>query len=195
MDRNWNNARHCAEALRSLLENLRNQYGGRSKGLPSNQSFFRPAGEIHPSPPTMTEAAPDGDSPSEGNEPSKKRKRPDREERLSNMNGNESRPSAGRPTLSQRTDSNIDPNLDADSYPLPSFDTVAIFPSLEYAGPDMGFSSGQFANTDDFGNIEFGAATDMYSNNPGAFGNIGWEAMANGSGNVQDWVSWNSTKS
>lgn len=188
MDRSWNNARHCVEALRSLQGNLRIQYAEREKGLTSPPSSSRPAPDGNLCATSGSEPAPNGDSRGGRTEPSRKRKRSDRYEGPANVDGNEQ--------LSQlrQTGLTLDQTLDTESHQLPNFDNAAMPSALYTPGQGFGFSSGQFATLDDLDILGLGLADDMYVHYPGTFGNIGWEAMANGSGNMQDWVTWDTTR-
>ncbi|EXJ68579.1 uncharacterized protein A1O5_08373 [Cladophialophora psammophila CBS 110553] len=194
MAKSWNNARHCAEALQSLLENLTSQYNGRLRGLtspPSSSSVGDPGtavlaaigGPIEPIAPQLPLT--------EMNEPSRKRKRTSQgQQRQNRPQGESSDVTNGRSNQSQT----INQEFDADSYQLPSLNSGAMLPILEYTGPDLGFSNGQYPTMDDFEFLGLPVSDDLYPNNPGAFGNIGWEAMANGSGNMQSWAAWGTPK-
>lgn len=198
MDKKWNNARHCAEALRSLLENLKIQYNEKLRGLASPPSTLRMSDDRNPTPPPIRESVPEGSLAVGGYEQPRKRRRTNNRQQA---RGNDNIDNQGRGSVSggrstqplERTDQDIGQEFDAETYQMPSVDNFAMFPILEYTGPDLSFSNGQFGSMDDFDYIGLPVSEDLYSNTMGAFGNIGWEAMANGSGNVPDWSGRSTT--
>ncbi|KAH0847246.1 fungal specific transcription factor [Fonsecaea pedrosoi] len=193
MAKSWNNARHCAEALQSLLENLAAQYNrGQSVMVsPSSSNFAIPGASVPATVGGSTEPPTTQLSMAETNEPSRKRKRTSRGQQGQSRHQSEL-PDATRDRANQSQTINQD--FDADSYQLPSLNSGAMFPILEYTGPDFGFSNGQYPTMDDFEFLGLPVSDDLYPSNPGAFGNIGWEAMANGSGNMQSWAAWGTPK-
>ncbi|KIW34590.1 uncharacterized protein PV07_01365 [Cladophialophora immunda] len=193
MAKSWNNARHCAEALQSLLENLTAQYNRGQSVLASPSSSnmagtgtSMPAAAGGPTEPTAAQLP-----FTESSEPSRKRKRTSRGQQGQKQHQSELPDTTnGRSSQSQT----INQDFDADSYQLPSLNSGPMFPILEYTGPDFGFSNGQYPTMDDFEFLGLPVSDDLYPNNSGAFGNIGWEAMANGSGNMQSWATWGTPK-
>ncbi|KIW94355.1 uncharacterized protein Z519_05671 [Cladophialophora bantiana CBS 173.52] len=190
MAKSWNNARHCAEALQSLLETLTTQYNGRLSALtspPSSSSMGDPGTAMLAAIGGPTEPIAPQLPLSETNEPCRKRKRTSQEQQRQN------RPQGELPDV-RNGRSNQSQTINQDFDQLPSLNSGAMFPILEYTGPDFGFSNGQYPTMDDFEFLGLPVSDDLYPNNPGAFGNIGWEAMANGSGNMQSWAVWGTPK-
>ncbi|KIY02007.1 uncharacterized protein Z520_02145 [Fonsecaea multimorphosa CBS 102226] len=189
MAKSWNNAKHCAEALQSLLETLTTQYNKGQNSVVSPLSSYvtatgtsRPATVGGPAEPIATQL-----SSTETNEPSRKRKRTSRGQQERNPRQSEFPDTMNGDSNQSQT---INQDFDADSYQLPSLNSGPMFPILEYTGPDFGFSNVQNPTMDDFEFLGLPVSDDLYPNNPGAFGNIGWEALANGSGNMQSWATW-----
>ncbi|KIW37689.1 uncharacterized protein PV06_10323 [Exophiala oligosperma] len=177
MDRRWNNARHCAEALRSMLATLKQQYTdgvlGRSQGGLTAKFFAKP--------PTTTKdnmSVVDENSPSDAAAHSRKRKRAD-------FQGDDLEyPSGGRQgdanaPSTQRADQTHDFNPDLGGWPV--FDDGVSLTNLEYMAPQFTAGTPTLANFENPELFRLPILDDLYVN-PGAFGNIGWEAMANGTG-------------
>lgn len=195
MDKNWNNARHCAEALRSLLENLKKQYNDTATGRSPTQAVTQAPADTF-SMATGTNVQVPADDPSTNiSGPSRKRRKPNPHHRPANTRAGGSYNSAHQtpgPTQPSAQTPRQDFNPDLGRWP--GLDTPGALPILEYTGPDFVFGNPQFPSLDDAEYLRLPVAEDLYAENPGAFGNIGWEAMANGAGYMNDWGPWSNAK-
>jgi len=168
-------------ALRSLLENLTKQYHDSAAGS-------SPTHEAVDTQSASTDA--NGRKPAEGpsiSSPrsSRKRRKPNSGPRPAKAQAGGSSPNATQQGL-QTPRQDFNPDMGRWS----GLDSTEALPILEYTGPDFGLGNPQFSNLDDAEYLRLPVADDLYGDNPGAFGNIGWEAMANGAGYMNDWGSW-----
>ncbi|KIW12656.1 hypothetical protein PV08_09934 [Exophiala spinifera] len=181
MDRRWNNARHCAEALKSMLATLKQQYAdgvlGRAQGGLTPKSLAK-----NPTPMTDNISSVDKDSSSDvAARPRKRRKADLQENDLEYLSGSLQVETNTASTQRPGPTYDFDPDLGG----WPVLEDGVTLPTLEYMGPHFAAGSpmaGSFDNPDHF---RLSIMDDFYIN-PGAFGNIGWEAMANGTGYVNE---------
>ncbi|KIX02963.1 uncharacterized protein Z518_06513 [Rhinocladiella mackenziei CBS 650.93] len=197
MDKSWNNARHCSEALRSLLENLKIQYDECSRGK-STMPTSRSANVGILSTPTESGTSITSANPlREGDDASRKRRKTGpQEKRVSRSTIEPGNSSADALLPDQAAEPAMNQDFIArmcDMGDSTGFGNASMLPILEYTGPDFGFSSGgQFVNIDA---VRLPVAQDWYASNNGAFGNIGWETMAYGSGSLMhDSSAWGPTR-
>ncbi|EXJ86906.1 hypothetical protein A1O3_03860 [Capronia epimyces CBS 606.96] len=196
MSKSWNNARHCSEALGSLLKNLKQQYqkgvGGKlSDSLSSPQSPFAVDATRRYVPLATGDPLLEGDglNQDQDSESLPKRRRLDPHD--GQLDTSSHGPNGNSGTVSSQEPPAVAQSVGATADWM-AHETSSILPAVEGAGLDFvtNNNNGLFANLDDFQYLRLPVSGDLYSNNPGAFGNIGWEAMINGAGNLDDWGAW-----
>ncbi|KAK5046128.1 hypothetical protein LTR84_008585 [Exophiala bonariae] len=171
MDQKWNNARHCAAALKSLLGHLSDQYRDSSRQLrmehnnpsaPEASSFQRKR---------LTAETIDLD--------------PDlRSAKRAN------RASSSGPSSSKNSDNNQVLSQSQRVSDVQFSDAQA--PPMDFSANDSVFGQidPQYSQVNDGDFLSMPTAAEFYGNLDGGFGNIEWESMANNWGSFHDWGSW-----
>ena len=187
MDQRWNNARHCAAALKDLLEHLRNQHDGSSR-----QQIAEPG-----IPGTIRTASARrkylGDSPKGQEMNSDLVGLPNKRVRHT---GDEFQPTSFRSPSSRQQDNPQNPSGDFGDGPksrstrTSSLDAAGMFPFSEESGANFEYGNAQDSFPDGNDLIGFSMTGDMDGTINGGFGNIGWESMANNWGPTHDGNSW-----
>jgi hypothetical protein len=188
MDRKWNNARHCAEALRRMLDTLKRQYNdqllGKSQSTPVNQLQKRLSTPSNANPPTVGEdahlerAAP----------PEKRRKTNPQEQNVgAHSSGLRDDPNAPLPSTQRLSQTQ---GFETDMGDWSIFDQDAALPTLGYTGPEFSASMSSIANLDNADYLRLPITDDLYANNLGSFGTISWEAMANDTDFLSELGAW-----
>lgn len=194
MDRSWNNGRHCAEALRSMSENLQKQFDSNALGRSPKTAPAQARNRGLSAPSNADGSFEGGAASSKGDTPTRKRRRLDSQEHRGPAEARNELHSASdsRPGFFQqpRLEQDFDPDLGIWS----SFDDGAGLPNLDYSTSQFGMGTPALPDVDSSEYLRLPLANDLYANNPGAFGNIGWEAMANGAGYMNDWNSWSTPR-
>lgn len=194
MDRSWNNGKHCAEALKSMSENLQKQFDSNAFGGSPNPATAQARNRGLSTPSNVDGLFEGGATSSKGDTPTRKRRRLDSQEQRGSAEARNELHGASdsragflqQPRLSQ----DFDPDLGIWS----SFENGAALPNLDYSTSQFGMGTPALPDVDNSEYLRLPLVNDLYANIPGAFGNIGWEAMANGAGYINDWNSWSTPR-
>lgn len=187
MDQTWNNARHCAAALKSLLDHLSNQHKSTAKQLPLEKDVLSVPGVSTLHRKHMTDGTIDNPANDLAQHPAKRVKHGTFTEPASSKNHNNDRAS----TEPQHDASgNFGNDVQFQSVQSTQFDPYNNFPVIDYTGPTFGRAEEQYSQVDDSDFQSLLVASDLYGSFNGGFGNIEWESMANTWGSMQDWGSW-----
>ncbi|KEF51700.1 uncharacterized protein A1O9_12335 [Exophiala aquamarina CBS 119918] len=185
MDKTWNNARHCAAALKSLLEHLGNQYRNgprqlsaeKDKPITTGTSTLRRKYTVN----GRSDSLPD-------NLDQRHYKRVNHGTLMRASSPKDNR-SDQLLTQSDAT-GNFGNNVHLQSAPPTPFGPSNNFAIPDYNGPNLARVEEQYLGGVDSDFISLPVAGDLYGNFNGGFGNIEWESMANSWGSMQDWGSW-----
>ena len=186
MDQTWNNARHCAAALKSLLDHLSNQYQSVAKQLPVEKNIRNVPGTSPLHRKHTTDGTIDNPADDSAQRPAKRVNHGTFTQPSSSKNNNTDQSS----TQTQRdTSGNFGNDVQFQSTQS-TFDPYSNFPVIDYTGPTFGRAEEQYSQVDESDFLSLPVAGDLYGSFNGGFGNIEWESMANTWGTVQDWGSW-----
>jgi hypothetical protein len=188
MDRKGNNARHCAEALRRMLDTLKRQYNdqllGKSQSIPMNQLQKRLSTPSNANPSTVGQDGHLDPTAAPG-----KRRKPNPEEQ-----------NVGGPSRGLRDDPNAPlsstqrvgqtQGFETDMGDWSIFDQDATLPTLGYTGPEFSAGTSLIADLEMADYLPFPITDDLYANNLGSFGTISWEAMANDTDFLSELSAW-----
>lgn len=185
MDKAWNNARHCAAALKSLLEHLSHQYQNVARQRPGERD--KPKALEAPS--LRRKYMADGrndDVPDGLTQRHAKRVNSGTPIRQSSSKDNNS-----DQLLTQGDASgNFGDEVQVQSVQPMPFDPSNNFSISDYTGPSFARVEEQYSEGIDSEFMSLPVVGDLYGSFNGGFGNIEWESMANTWGSMQDWGSW-----
>ncbi|KAK5313895.1 hypothetical protein LTR93_010665 [Exophiala xenobiotica] len=188
MDRKGNNARHCAEALRRMLETLKRQYNdqllGNSRSKLVNQLQKRLSTPSNANPSTVGE-----DAHLERAAPPEKRRKTNPQEQNVGAPSNDLQDDPNAPLPSTQRPSQTQ-GFETDMGDWSIFDQDATLPTLGYTGPEFSAGTSLITNLDNADYLRFPITDDLYANNLGSFGTISWEAMANDTDFLSELSAW-----
>lgn len=186
MDQKWNNARHCAAALKSLLDHLSNQYRDMSKQLAVDKSIPSAPGASA----MQRKRMPDGTIDHQAGDLSQRSAK---------------RANHGTPTAPHGSNNNDVSQLlaqnqhDSESQlsaaQAPPLDLSTNIPVTDSTSTAFGDINQQYSQGDDGDFLSLPTAAEFYGNVDGGFGNIEWESMVNNWSSFHDWGSWDMPES
>lgn len=187
MDQTWNNARHCAAALKSLLDHLSNQYQSVGKQLPLEKNVLNVPGTSSLHRKQMTDSTIENPADDLAQRPAKRVNYGTFTQPSSSKNNNTDQSSTQTP---RGTRGNFGNDVQFQSAQSMPFDPYSNLPVIDDAGPTFGRAEAQYSQVDDSDFLSCPGPTDLFGSFNGGFGNIEWESMANTWGSMQDLGSW-----
>jgi len=185
MDKPWNNGRHCAAALTSLLEHLSNQYQNVARQQPGGRD--KPSALETPGLRRKYMADARNDDLPDGSA-QRQAKRVNHE---TPMHQCSSKDNYSNQLLTQSDGAgNLGDDVQIQSAQPVPFDPSNNFPFPDYTGLNLARVEEQYSEGIGGDFISLPVAGDPFGSFNGGFGNIEWESMANTWGSMQDWGPW-----